>query len=984
MRFFVCFILSFWVFTTQAQHYSFSTFSLEQGLPQSQVSAIVEDHYGYLWVGTLGGLARFNGKNFQNFTQENGLLSNRVTSLNSIDSSVWIGHDNGISSFQNKTFSNWNFGKENKNNPISSVLSFQQKIIGGSNGSGLYVLEKNNQFRNIKLNSADKNRVRGLLAKDGVLYIATRGGLLTSTNLRDFNSITFQGETINVSSILEHEHEIILATYNLGILHLNPKTGIVTKRIQLDDDIGIRNLVIDNSKNIWCTSFDGIYRISISGNIQLIDETKGLPLNALSSIYKDKNGYLWIGSEGKGLFKFNGDQFVSYTAKQGLNSELIVSTLHINENLVLLGSYDKGLLLFNKKTRIFETIADKDETIWALYKDKKGSIWIGSENGLFTFDINKKTLKVIQTEYPDLKITSFFSDDAYLWAGSNLGLVRIQLENHQVKMIAPRERDELGTIRHVARFQNKLICASDNGLFTYDGSFKRYLDINKKVYCITFDKNEKLWIGTDNGLYFTDGKSMKPIYLSSLPSSRFINFIQCRENKTFVGTNNGIYVLEFNPKTKKFTNTHFGVNEGLLNLETNINSAGFDKNNTLWFGTTEGLVQFDYNKNKELSSSNPFLTLKSLKVNFEDLDYSTVQHQLNAQNELISLILPFNKNNLLLELEGVSTQEGNTIRYQYFVDGLDEKWSPFFSNNEISLSNLPAGQYAIRIRAVGSNDLFSNEYILSLTITPPFYKTWWFIGIIIMITLFIIRSLFKMRIRKEKEKNEKEKLEFTSRLLALEQQSLNASMNRHFIFNSLNSIQYFINTQDRVSANRYLTNFAKLIRKNLDSSNQHGGMVPLSEEIERLELYLSLESMRFKDRFEFKIHTNGVDLESVLVPAMLLQPFVENSIIHGILPIEDRKGEINIDLKQLNDVLEITIEDNGIGIENSLKKKQAQYGDHKSQGMEITSKRIELLKKLKGQDFVLEGPFQRDKINRSLNGTYVLLKIPIKNLENQF
>jgi sensor histidine kinase YesM len=277
--------------------------------------------------------------------------------------------------------------------------------------------------------------------------------------------------------------------------------------------------------------------------------------------------------------------------------------------------------------------------------------------------------------------------------------------------------------------------------------------------------------------------------------------------------------------------------------------------------------------------------------------------------------------------------------------------------------------------------MVSNTIELPVQITPPFWRTWWFYTIMILIVILAIRAFFRSRIKQERERNYKKNLEYKTRLLALEQQSLNASMNRHFIFNSLNSIQYFINTQDKISANRYLTNFAKLIRKNLDSAAEAENMVTLQQEIERLELYLSLEAMRFKDRFTYHINDNGIDTESIIVPGMLLQPFVENSIIHGILPNETIKGHIEVTIQLSKDHLEITLDDNGIGIDFSMEKKKMMVGDHKSQGMEITSKRIDIIRELSKKDFELEGPFQLTNPDHSIKGTRVLLKIPVENLD---
>jgi len=295
---------------------------------------------------------------------------------------------------------------------------------------------------------------------------------------------------------------------------------------------------------------------------------------------------------------------------------------------------------------------------------------------------------------------------------------------------------------------------------------------------------------------------------------------------------------------------------------------------------------------------------------------------------------------------------------------------------------LSSGDYKLRIKVIDDNGLESFEKNIRFTIKSPFYKTWWFYISILVLIGFLIYSIVRFKIKREIEKNENVMLEYKSKLISLEQKSLNASMNRHFIFNSLNSIQYFINSQDRISANRYLTNFAKLIRKNLDSTSEEGNMISLTQEIEGLELYLSLESMRFKDKFIYIINKYNIDTDSIIIPAMLLQPFIENSIIHGILPNENFEGKISVDLSVKNDLLTIQIDDNGIGINNSILKKSINNGDHKSQGMEITNKRIDLIKKILNKGFEIIGPYQISNLEEGTFGTRVIIKIPYENLED--
>jgi hypothetical protein len=344
--------------------------------------------------------------------------------------------------------------------------------------------------------------------------------------------------------------------------------------------------------------------------------------------------------------------------------------------------------------------------------------------------------------------------------------------------------------------------------------------------------------------------------------------------------------------------------------------------------------------------------------------------------------MPYSKNNIAFEFDGISLSKPGELYFQFWLEGVEDSWSPKNSIPTATFTGLRSGSYVLHARAIGEQNITSKEIKIKFVILPPFYQTWWFISICVIVLAFLIYQFIQFRIRMERENNEKETVVFKNKLIKLEQQSLNASMNRHFIFNSLNSIQYFINTQDKQSANKYLTNFAQLIRKNLDSSGSDGNFIPFTKEMERLELYLSLEAMRFKDRFTYKFENSVENDDQILIPAMLLQPFVENSIVHGILPKKEIKGEIIVKAWTDENMLFIRITDNGIGISKSLKSKANFEGDHKSQGMEITAKRLSLIKEISNKGFEIIGPEDIVDENHTINGTYVLLKIPFEILDN--
>jgi sensor histidine kinase YesM len=219
--------------------------------------------------------------------------------------------------------------------------------------------------------------------------------------------------------------------------------------------------------------------------------------------------------------------------------------------------------------------------------------------------------------------------------------------------------------------------------------------------------------------------------------------------------------------------------------------------------------------------------------------------------------------------------------------------------------------------------------------------------------------------RKQKNK-EQEQLLVKNQILMLEQRALQAMMNPHFVFNVMNSIQHYINTKDTGSANKVLTGFARLIRKNLEICTK--SYISVEEEIEYLELYLSLEKKRFGGKLNYQITVDPtIDREETLIPSMILQPYIENAIWHGIMPKENGGTiDVSIGLKS-PDLLLIQVKDDGVGIDNSLREKK---GEHISQGMSLTKERINLLNQVEAN------PIQIDIKQNGDSGTFVSIEIP--------
>ncbi|HKK39542.1 MAG TPA: two-component regulator propeller domain-containing protein [Cryomorphaceae bacterium] len=987
---FLLYLFSFCAATVIAQKSAYISYGLEDGLPQSQVRAITQDSSGYLWIGTMAGLSRFDGVEFKNFSKKDGLNNNQINCFYR-GSKLYVGSTGALCYVEGQKISGILFPQELE---TARVLDFAESKNGdlymATAGSGVIKWDGKDFTSISTADGLPDNYVRSLaFDQTDRLWIGTRSGIVLLNPSE--TSLTSSDSTLSKLSVSQIEMaadgKMVVTTFGNGIFfvegesirNFTTKNGLSTNFIRSFEELP--------SGQYWFASKVGLAKFEDEG-FDTYDETNGLSYANIKSLGQDREGNLWIGTDGQGLLRRTGEVFRSFSVQNGLNSDLVMSIAQGSNDSLLLGTYDAGISILKNDTAISYPFNSRlpSFTVWCLSNGANGLL-AGTSSGLF---VEKNGItKTINEEsgLPGNRITSIYLKSAEeILLGTENGLVFLDSDFKVKTVLSQAEKKNFGGVRAITQYNGEIVCGTEIGLVKLDEENATVVPGNvpseASVYCLSEDDYGTLWVGTSDGLFALSAEddSLREAKFANGFGAKNINFLTALGlRRMLIGTNNGMYSIDLDKyhENSVIETKHYTRFEGLSGSETNQNAV-FSKDESIWFGTTQGVVRFDMGQEPQQATA-PSVEISNIQLFLEDVDWRNIADSFSVELGLpIDPELKYSQNYLTFNYNGIYFTNPEKIRYRYKVDGVDNNWLGPTKSRSATYAYLPHGDFTFRVQSFQvDNPQLVAEATFPFSVKPPFYLTPWFFLLVAISLAGTVYVIYSSRLNKEREKRERLQLELQTKLMQLESQSLNSSMNRHFIFNALNSIQYYINMQDRKSANRYLTSFAKLIRKNLDSSQQMD--TSLGEELERLKLYLSLEQMRFQEKFDYEIEIDpNIDVDALTLPAMMLQPFLENSIWHGILPNE-AVGKIYIRIVLGEGNYEIIIDDNGVGIETSLKNKTNGLEAHVSQGMDITLNRVRLYQNMTGLKYEVDGPFELKTQAGNTKGTRVIIRIPKKS-----
>ena len=994
MRLNILLLLLFFSFAIKAQQFHFRNYSLSEGLAQSQIFAILETRDGTIWMGTRGGgLSAFDGIRFTNYTTKEGLIDNYVLSLaEDASGKLWIGTNNGLCTWNGRKFEAIAL-PEPGTLVVESIITGKEGELFVATQKGLFY-QKNGRF--LKDNSAGTEENNSCLYYDthGKLWIGGNKGVTAiGKNIRHFG--LKEGLTgLAVRAITEDAgHTIWVGTYGNGISWINAK-GIqnITAKNVLPDLI-IQCLYRDSQNRIWIgTQEAGAgYWSPTDSLFRFLNERDGLCNNNVHCITEDHWGNIWFGTSGGGVSKYYGQQFTHFDQRSGLPGRNVYAMAEDSSGAIWFSTSAGGLCRLEGNT--VKDFSRTDEfpavKIKKLLIDWKNRLWIGTEGeGVFLYDGitfnhfgNENGLKGNWIR----DILQDFAGNFWI-AKAGGGIARISenetgfsIKNFNVEEGLPEDR-----INSLVQGKDGRIwfATTSNGVgFIQNDSIRNFSTTDglpgKKLRSLALAPDGKIWIGmVDKGICSMDFKDQKPVFKTistadGLASDNIYLLSFDKDGRLWSGSEKGLDRLSFNSNGVLEEIKHFGYSEGFTGIETSQNAVLSDKKGNLWFGTINGLTRFNPSLT-EINKKAPLLQLRAISLFFKPIsetNYSGFWDHLFEKPD--TLELPYDQNHLSFDFFGVNQRNPEQVKYQWKLAGLDQSWTPAGFQHNVTYSNLPPGDYTFFYRAANEDNVWSKEQAIHFSIEPPLWKRWWFIAACGVLIIFLIWLYLRWRVRriKRKSREAQEKLKLETEVLKLEQKALQLQMNPHFIFNALNSIQSLIGTQDEKTARFYLSKFSSLMRKILESSREQ--VIPLEMEISILENYLSIEQFSHGIHFTWEITTDDqIDKAVTGILPMLIHPFVENAVIHGVTA-KGVDGKIQVHFSKADSQLIVSVKDNGIGRKKAMERKSQQDQHHKSTALLVVQERLELLDGNTHIEII-----DLEDLNGNAEGTEIRLSLP--------
>ncbi|WP_317898464.1 sensor histidine kinase [Aurantibacillus circumpalustris] len=952
---------------SQTPSFNFQKLGSEDGLNNANIFNIEQHQNGLMYFTTQNGIYYYDGYSF-NKLDIDSLKSNALinVSIKNNDELYLSLREDGLANFNLKT-KEFTFDPKlriKENNADNIVLTDDYAYLLTSEIKIVIVDLKNGKIIPDDLKKKDiMNRPFCIYkTKNGGVLIGRSDGIYDATNGKQIRLEVLKNNTIH-SITQTKEGKLVVGTSSKIFIIQNNKIESEIKPVyetknntfQLSGERPIGNIIADEYGRIWFTSYphENLYLLE---NNRVYDVFEALDIQPalINCIYKDENQNIWIGTYNDGVYYIHNPFFNSLSFSFN-NKNLNIHQVFLSNNLLVAATSNGlyGLNLSDGKTKILskpdeiflEPVSSITEFDGIFYYAKRNQMNM-IQSMIFDSKNNYIFKPVIARQYyPINKDESVVAD----WDNANILLCNLDATKTLDTLIS--FPDYRISINAFLKKDNLLYIGTSNGLYVYDFKSKRNKNLVRNELNFNINDvaiiNNKLYAAHEAGITDVyDGKLIQQVGKFRLNT---VKKIKQYNDQIWLATLDGIYVCDKNLVPLKTLNKSNGL------LSNSINDITFN-DQTVSIATARGVSTAEFKDIIRFNSTLKPVTLNTISSNGSVYGAGKSEYKFTASQENISI-------NFFSPL----FNKPNKQFFKWRIDGSDWK---YFNNPTFDVT-LTGGSHLIEISASADNISWSENTLVHIEKEQKLTEKQSIYWLITLGSLSLILLISFVWIRRVKIKARK-RLKDEQQVNLLKHQAMNSLLSPHFIFNSLTSIQNYINTNKGLQASEYLAKFSRLIRMIIEKAAQSD--ISLHDELSRLTYYLELEKERFKNKFDYVINIDdNIKTHEIQIPNMIIQPFVENCIIHGILPKQEH-GELIISFKTKgNRKFLITIEDNGIGL---IKASEHAKTGHKSLGTSTINNILEINSKLSGKKQKVT-MIDKSTLDENTNGTLITIELEL-------
>jgi len=964
---------------TQVPNFNFQKLTLEDGLTDDRANSFIfQDSKGFIWISSIDGLNRFDGSAIKTYRFKAGMTDKNIQSnfFEDNKNNIWFSTYESINCYVRKEDSIHTFQvQDSLGIPISKEyrvfhldttknrlwLNASDQIFGLeiNNPKSYFTLPHKITAYDFTVQNDDKGNLNKIVASpwwygSGIDFFYIQDTILIKhkKHLQDFDYIK-QSIFLEDSLWFFYKKDQLLLFNEFEpkktIILQNEFNYVITNAAKFNEDCLLLSTI---NNGLW------LYNWRIEKYIKQWKQREADRFSLISKHPRDihlLDSFIWLYHANKGIdYSFLHNLPFENPLQELIKKQVEVSSIaQDNKGTIVVGTKREGIYFFSKDGQYIHHIShplsksDLSE-LWQVLPNHKGD-WIATtSNAIYIIDPEKMVIKQVLESNDNSTFRYMVNVFPHRFLVSINSAIKELFINQKGEYYfdGSTELPDSKGLNYLQFFHssNNILYVPYSGseLWVYKATYQG-LQLIKKIKCnlefFGFCESKKysntIWAATSKGLVKIENDTSVQFVMEQdalLSNINTYGVVEDNNGMLWISSNQGLF--KYDDEVLENNVIQFNEIDGLSgDFFSLYNSTLLTENGEVWLCNNKGLVRFDPNKIK------PYYNLPKVYIDELLINDTKVYKGIGEQE---NLELNYNANTLTFDVLAINLIKPESNRIQYRLTGYDDTWLSVDRTQKIRYTKIPAGKYTFEVKAV---DAYGNESELKklpIKIHPPFWQTWWFYTLSALLFCAIMYGIYRYRLQQLIKEEEKKTAfaQLETQLVEEEMKALRAQMNPHFLFNAMNSIKGIIIRKEEKKAADYLTKFSSLLRGILNNSEKQ--KIILSKEIEALRLYIELEALRFTQNFNYQIQIDKeIDTGFTRIPPLVLQPFVENAIWHGLIPKTEGMNKLSINIYKENDFVVFEVEDNGVGRKESAKSRKP--SSQKSMGIGITQKRIEML-----------------------------------------